>query len=180
MGDQAVLVGLDRRDDVAHVAFAGALELLEQEVADARAVERRAVERLVGDVEQLPSLGAKAAAERDALRVLRRRRVERPRRRRLPVDDDLVALVVVHPAAADVQRTLDRLEVEPAEEQAAFGVLEGGEPFHRPRVECRLRDLAVGGIGRTHDDVAHPLETRVRVVDVRLLRLQLWVAHART
>ena len=149
------------------------LQLFEQEVADAGAVERRAVEGLVGDVEQLASLGAKAAAERDALRILRRRRVERPRGRRLPVDDDLVALVVVHPAAADVQRPLDRLEVEPAEEEAAFGVLEGGEPFHRPGVECRLRDLAVGGVGGAHDDVAHPLEARVGVVDVRLLRFQL-------
>ena len=178
MGDQPVLVGLDRRDDVAHVAFAAALQLFEQEVADAGAVERRAVERLVGDVEQLASLGAKAAAERDALRILRRRRVERPRGRRLPVDDDLVALVVVHPAAADVQRPLDRLEVEPAEEQAALGVLEGGEPFHAQASSASLRDLAVGGVGGAHDDVAHPLEARVRVVDVRLLGLQLGMAHA--
>ena len=33
--DQAVLVGLDRRDDVAHVLVAAALELLEQDVGDA-------------------------------------------------------------------------------------------------------------------------------------------------
>ena len=155
-----------------------ALQLFEQEVADAGAVERRAVEGLVGDVEQLASLGAKAAAERDALRILRRRRVERPRGRRLPVDDDLVALVVVHPAAADVQRPLDRLEVEPAEEEAAFGVLEGGEPLRRPGVERGLRDLAVGGVGGARDDVAHALEARVGVVDVRLLRFQLGMAHA--
>ena len=178
VGDQPVLVGLDRRDDVAHVGVAAAVELLEQEVADAGAVERRAVERLVGDVEQLPSLGAEAAAQRDALRILRRRRVERPRRRRLPVDDDLVALVVVHPAAADVERPLDGLEVEPAEEEAALGVLEGREPLRRPRVERRLGDLAVGGVGGAADDLAHPLEARVGVVDVRLLGLQLRMAHA--
>ena len=52
VGDQPVLVGLDRRDDVAHVHVAVALELLEQEVADRGAVDDRAVERLVGDVEQ--------------------------------------------------------------------------------------------------------------------------------
>ena len=178
MGDQAVLVGLDRRDDVAHVAFAAPVQLLEQEVADARTVERRAVERLVGDVEQLASLRTEAAAERDALRILRRGRVERPRGGRLPVDDDLVALVVVHPAAADVQRPLDRLEVEPAEQETAFGVLEGREPLRRPRIERGLRDLAVGGIGGTSDDVAHALEARVGVVDVCLLRLQLRMAHA--
>ena len=32
--DEPVLVGLDRRDDVAHVRVAVALELLEQEVVD--------------------------------------------------------------------------------------------------------------------------------------------------
>ena len=51
VGDQPVLVGLDRRDDVAHVHVAVALELLEQEVVDRGAVDDRAVERLVGDVE---------------------------------------------------------------------------------------------------------------------------------
>ena len=180
VGDQPVLVGLDRRDDVAHVSVAAAVELLEQEVADAGAVERRAVERLVGDVEQLPSLGAEAAAQRDALRILRRGRVEGPCRRRLPVDDDLVALVVVHPAAADVERPLDRFEVEPAEEEAALGVLEGREPLRRPGVERRLSDLAVGGVGGAADDLAHPLEARVGVVDVRLLGLEVGVAHSRT
>ena len=114
-GDQAVLVGLDRRDDVAHVRVAAALELLEQEVAHAGAVERRAVERLVGDVEQPAALSPEAPAQRHALRILRRRRVERSRGGRLPVDDDLLALVVVHPAAADVERALDGLEVEAAE-----------------------------------------------------------------
>ena len=76
-GDQPVLVGLDRRDDVAHVGVAAAVELLEEEVADAGAVERRAVERLVGDVEQLAALRAEAAAQRDALRILRGGGVER-------------------------------------------------------------------------------------------------------
>ena len=61
--DQPVLVGLDRRDDVAHVRVAVALELLEQEVADGGAVEDRAVERLVGDVDHAPSLRAEAAAQ---------------------------------------------------------------------------------------------------------------------
>src|SRR4029079_15497173 len=49
--DQAVLVGLDRRDDVAHVLVAAALELLEQDVGDAvDHVPGRAVERLVVEV----------------------------------------------------------------------------------------------------------------------------------
>ena len=63
-GDQPVLVGLDRRDDVAHPRVAAALELLEQEVGDAGALDRAAVERLVGDVEEAPALrrGSGAAA----------------------------------------------------------------------------------------------------------------------
>ena len=65
--DQPVLVCLDRRDDVAHVEVAVPLELLEQEVADSRTVEDRAVERLVGDVDQPPAVGAEAAAEADAV-----------------------------------------------------------------------------------------------------------------
>ena len=42
--DQPVLVGLDRRDDVAHPPLARPLELLEQEVGDGRALEQRPVE----------------------------------------------------------------------------------------------------------------------------------------
>ena len=175
--DQAVLVGLDRRDDVAHVGVAAALELLEQEVAHAGAVERRAVERLVRDVEQPAALRPEAAAQRHALRILRRRRVERSRGGRLPVDDHLLALVVVHPAAADVERALDGLEVEAAEHQAALGVLERREPLRRPRVERRLRDLAVGGVAGPQHDVPHALEARVGAVDVRLLGCQLRMAH---
>ena len=68
--DQPVLVRLDRGDDVAHPHVAAALELLEQEVGDARALERAAVERLVGDVGEAPALGAEAAPLLDAVRRL--------------------------------------------------------------------------------------------------------------
>ena len=51
-GDQVVLVGLDRGDDVAHARVAGAVELLEQEVVDRAGVGERAVERLVADAGQ--------------------------------------------------------------------------------------------------------------------------------
>ena len=54
-GDQPVLVGLDRRDDVAHVRLAAPLELVEQEVA-AHRPEPDAVELLVAHVEQPPAL----------------------------------------------------------------------------------------------------------------------------
>src|SRR4051794_41733904 len=83
-GDQAVLVGLDRRDDVAHPRVATAIELLQEEIGNARALDGTPVKRLVGDVEELAALRPEAAPLRDAVRILRRRGVERPRRRRLP------------------------------------------------------------------------------------------------
>src|SRR5205085_2867779 len=112
-----------------------------------------------------------------ALRVDGRRGVERPRRRRLPVDDDLLLRLVVDPAAADVERVLDVVEIEPAEAEASLGVLEGDETPRRPRVERRLRDLAVGVVARARDDVAHALQTRVGAVDVGLLGRELRMCH---
>ena len=175
--DQPVLVGLDRGDDVPHPLVPAPLELLEQEVADAGAVERRAVERLVRDVEERPPARPEPTAEGHALWIDRRRRVERTSRGRLPVHDETVAALVVHPAPPDVERGLERLEVEPAEAEPALGVVVRREPARGPRVERRLGDLAVRGVGRANDDVPHVLEALVRVVDVRLLRRKLRVRH---
>jgi hypothetical protein len=174
--DQAVLVGLDGRDDVAHVRRARLLELLEQEVAAGDGIAR-AVERLVAQVDEPPSLRAEAAAQRHAVRVHRRRGVERPRRRRLPVADEHLLLVVVHPAAADVERLRRRVEIEPPEAEAALGVLERAQPLRRPRLERERRDLVVRRVRRVLDRLAHPVEVRVRRVDVRLLCGKVGVAH---
>src|SRR5439155_9267899 len=55
--DQAVLIGLDRRDDVAHVLLAASLELLEQEVAERRRlVVDGAAEHLVSDLGEPPGV----------------------------------------------------------------------------------------------------------------------------
>ena len=120
---------------------------------------------------------AEATPERDALRVHRRGCVERPRRGRLPVHDEALAVVVVDPAPPDVERPLERLEVEAAEAEPALGVLVGSEPPRRPGVERSLRHLAVRRVGGTDDDVAHVLQAGVGVVDVRLLRRELGVRH---
>ena len=61
--DQPVLVGLDRRGTMSrHVLGAALLQLLEEGSPDARAVHRRAVERLVADPDELapacPGTGA--------------------------------------------------------------------------------------------------------------------------
>ena len=121
--DQAVLICLDRGHDVAHPALARAVELLQQEVVDARErVLERAVERLVAQVEEPSALRAKAAAERDAVRVVGCRRVEGPGRRRLPVDDERLGVVVVHPSPPDVDGRARALDVDAAEAEPALRV----------------------------------------------------------
>ena len=86
--DQPVLVRLDRRDDVAHPRIAPPVELLEQEVRDACAFDRAAVEGFVGDVQESPAVGPEAAPLLHPVRRFGRRGVERPRCGRLPVDDE--------------------------------------------------------------------------------------------
>ena len=174
-GDQAVLVGLDRGDDVAHVLVAAALEILEQDVRDTvDHVTGRAVERLVVEVEKPAALGAEAAPEHDAVRLRDRRGVERPCGRRLPVDHDR-RLLLVHPAAADVQRPDDAVEVEPAEAEAAFGVVEGDEPLRGPGLQHECLDLADAGLAGPLHLPPHLLQAGVGMVDVGLLRLELGV-----
>ena len=73
---------------------------------------------------------------------------------------------------------MQRLEVEPAEAEAALGVLERAQALRRPRVHRRLRDLAVDAVGGARDGVAHALEVLVGPVDVRLLGCELRMAHA--
>ena len=157
--------------------FAAALELLEEEVRDRCAFDRGAVERLVRDVDDAPAVGAVAAPLRDALRILRRRRVERPCRRRLPVDDEHLLPLVVHPAPADVERPQRRVEREPAEAQPALGVLEGADTPLRPRLHRDRRELGRHRVAGALERRAHPVEALVRVVDVGLLVLELGVRH---
>ena len=75
----------------------------------------------------------------------------------------------MHPAPADVEAADGLLEVEAAEAEPLLGVLEGPQPLGGPRVHRRLRDLAVDAVTCARDDVAHPLELLVGVIDVGLL-----------
>jgi hypothetical protein len=134
--NQPVLIRLNRRDDVPHPGFAGTLELLQEEVVhrDERLGDRP-VERFVADVEQLPALRSEAAPKGDPVRLGRGRGVERPGGRRLPVHDDRLPVLIVHPAPADVRRVGHRLDVDPAEAEPLLGVLERPETTGVPRVE---------------------------------------------
>ncbi len=182
--DEAVLVGLDRRDDVAHARVAGALELLEEEVVErARRVGEGAVERLVADPGERPAPQAEPPPERDAVRRSRRRGVERARGRRLPVDDQH-AVVVVHPTAADVERVLHGVDVDAAEAEDLLGRFVRREPPVHPRldppggdVEAVLADA--GGVHRAEQRLSHALEALVRVVEIGLLGGDVRMGHCR-
>jgi hypothetical protein len=176
--DQRVLGGLDRRDDVAHVRLPTAFELLEQEVAT-RDGRGRAVECLVGDVQQVPALRPEPPAQRHALRIGGRRGVERSRRRRLPVAHDNVLIVVVHPAAPDIERPVHGLDVEPAEAEAAFGVLERLEPLSAPFLQRERRHFRRRRVNALDQRVAHPVEMLVRVIEIRLLGREIGMHHRR-
>ena len=176
-GDQPVLVRLDRRHDVAHPPLAAALELLEQEVRYGCAFDDRAVERLVGDVDDAPPVRAVAAPLRDALRIGRRGSVERSRRRRLPVHDEHLVLVIVHPPAPDIQRPKRCIEGQTPEAKPAVGVLECPEPPLCPRLHRDRGELGRHRIARALERRAHPVERLVGVVDVGLFLLQLGMRH---
>ena len=176
-GDQAILVRLDRGDDVPHAALATALELLEQEVGDGRALHAGAVERLVGDVDDATALGAIAAPLRDPLRIGRRGGVERTRGRRLPVDDEHLVLVVVHPAAADVERPEASVERQAPEAEAALGVLERPDAPLRPRLHRDRGELGGHRVAGALERRAHRVEARVGVVDVGLFLGELGMRH---
>jgi hypothetical protein len=175
--DQPVLVGLDRRDDVAHAPFAAPVELLEQEVGDRRTFDHRAVERLVRDVDDPPLVGAIPATLGHALRIRGRRRVERACRRRLPVDDDRLSIVVVHPAPPDVERARRSVERQPAEAEPVLGVLKRPRAPLGPGLHRDGRELGRHRALRPGNRRPHAVETRIRVVDIGLFGCELGVRH---
>ena len=104
--DHEVLLGLDRRHDLAHRAGALGADLGEHGVRDAAGHVRRVrvVEVLVEVRRQLTLVEHEAPAQVHAERVGAGGAVERRGDRRPPVDDDGVVGVVLDVAAADVPR----------------------------------------------------------------------------
>ena len=175
--DEAVLVGLDRGDDVAHARVARAFELLQQEVVErSRNVGERAVERFVADARERSALEAEAASEGDAVRLGGRRGVEGTRGWRLPVDDEH-AVVVVDPPAPDVEGVVGRVQVEPPEAKAVLRILVGLEPPDRPCLDRLGRHVCRSGARGAEHRPTHLVEALVRVVDVGLLGSEIRVRH---
>ena len=152
-----VLLRLDGRHDVPHRADTRPLDLPLEQLAGLRRL-RRVGQMLVLVRREVAARVAEAAAQRDVLRVLLRRPVERLGDRCTPVDHHRVAVRVVHMTPSDVEplalRTLRPLRarcvqiVEAAEEQR--GVAEV-----RQRLDA-LVDLAGedGGVDPVRGDVA--------------------------
>ena len=102
--DHDILLGLDRRHDLAHRTRPGGADLGQHRIGDAArdVAGRRVVEVLVEIGDQLALVEREPPPERHAERVDGGRPVERRRDRRPPVDDDRVVGVVLDVAAPDV------------------------------------------------------------------------------
>ena len=175
--DQTVLIGLNRRDDVAHAVVARAVELLEQEVVDGcSSVDERACERFVADAGERPALDSETTAQRDPVRLRRSGGVEWPCRGRLPVDDNH-AVLVVDPAPPDVERILGCVEVEAAEAERPVGIVVAPKPPDRPRLDRLGRDIGRARGRRADEHLAHLVETLVCVIEVALLGGKVRMGH---
>ena len=195
--DRLVLLGLDRRDDVAHAPGAVALERTEQgafacDLQSGRlgrvAVEHLVVER--GDLASVP--GDEVAPPHDSHWRDGRRPVEGFGDRSPPVDDQRRVVGVLHREAPDVIGVAG-LEVEPPEAQGRFADVEVGEATLRDVVG----DVALesGLVRATGADVGvrlphsprrfpHRLEPGVGRVEIGLFALDFGVSdllfdHAR-
>ena len=132
--DDAVLLGLDRLDDVAHTAGATSRQRGEQGRLAGEILVRRApgsgqVQHLIVDADHGAVLGADVAATPNVQRSDRGGEVERARCRRSPVDEQrlLVGVLGEQSDSADVA-TRPVLEVEPAEAQTLLDRVELREP----------------------------------------------------
>ena len=145
--DRLVLVGLDRRDDVAHPPRPAPGQGGQQRAVaeDHEILGRLGREQVVLDADDLLAAAAQDAAAHDAVGLHRRRAVEGGGGRGAPVDDERFVFVVAHPESADVadlalglgRRLLvllravaaargDRVvEVEPPEDEALVLTVEG-------------------------------------------------------
>ena len=83
----------------------------------------------------------------------------------------------MHPAPAHVGRVAHGLDVDPAEAQPLFGVLECLQATGVPGVHSLACDVVDDRVARPHERVAHAVETVVGVVEIGLLENDVGVRH---
>ncbi len=183
--DDLVLLGLDRRDDVAHAVAARRIDRGQQRGIPAF-IAGGAAEDLVGEVDDPTSQGVELAAQTHVLRGSGRRDVERARRGRPPIEQQRFVFVVLveNADAADV-RTSAGHAVEPAETESAVGDVQPrglfGQRTHLAvaRHESSAVHAVDVGSERGAVPVLHPralgVESHVQPVDVALLGSKLVV-----
>ena len=145
--DHDVLLALDRRDDLAHLAGPFGADLGEHRIGDpARHLP------FIGIVEVLVEIGRDLAvvereptAKRDAERVDRGRPIEGRRDRRAPVDDDRIVTVVLDVASSDVPAI--GLVVDPPEEVTGTRIRQIGECVGDRHLDVLLGDLVGRSLG---------------------------------
>ena len=180
-----VLLTLDRRDDVAHVAGALAPERREEgavtdDDAALERVGRGGVEQLVVDAQHPVPPGRDGAAAHHALRIGRGRPVEGRSRRRSPVHDDRLLPLAAQPHPAQVVHG-PVVAVQPTEDQPLAGQVEVGSPVGGGlRTDIPLVHRLRRSTGRTHALAlalqrlhAQDVQTCQRPIEHLLLPLQL-------
>ena len=173
---------MDRRDDVAHLAGAGAAELGEQRIGHAARTGGGVgiVEVFLEHVAELAAAEHEPAPQMQAERIGERRPVERGGDRGPPVDDHRRARRLLDVAAPDVP-AVAVLVVDPAEAERAGVVVERVEP----PLQLPLHRLGVGLVGGQHVLVgdpggrapAHLLEAFLGEPQARALQRNVRVRH---
>ncbi len=168
--DHDVLLALDRRDDLAHLAGPFCADLGQNGVGDPR--RRTAgigiVEVFVEVRHDLAVVERETTPELQAQRVDARRPVERRRDRRPPVDDDRIVPIVLDVATPHVPAAV--LVVDPPEEVAGPGTPQVIECFGDGDLDVVLRDLVGGTVGVDGLQPGdHPVSGRARVHQLRSL-----------
>lgn len=178
VADHLVLLGLDRRDDVAHALAARCVHRGQQRGVLVTSVALgRPAQHLVGEIEHPTSQGAELAATAHVLGVGPGRGVERPRHRCPPVQQQrfVVVLPVEEAQAPDVEMFSGN-GFQPPEAQSVVGYVESvgffgqgphlGVAFHRGTAVFAQR----GAVPVTHPD-ALGVQAGVEPVDIGLFGL---------
>ncbi len=185
--DDPVLLGLDRRHDVAHAPGPRPAEGVEEgglahqhEVVLAGIITGAGgPEGLVVQPEHLPALGQEVTSSADPQRVRRRGPVEGLGHRRPPVDDQRLLFLVGHGDASEVEAY--PLAVDPAEAQVHGPEGEAGPPPESRRLPHVALEPAGEGdvvlpsflVGQGEGEAIELLQAVVGPIDVRLFGGQL-------